>query len=505
MVMRQETEYDTRPAWQRLLRIAFAALVIGALVGCSDDDDSDRLAVPNPAVEGPITGPGTPFANTTTFDPASVGYRQDEYFISGIATAWVNTRELTPDGNWDVARADGANYVTRVLVYRPIDASRFNGTVVMEWLNVTAGLDVATDWLLAHTHALRAGYAWVLVSAQRVGVEGNPGSLVNLGLKVVNPARYGRLSHPGDSFSYDMFSQAAQAVRNPAGLDLLDGLRVERLIAMGESQSAARLLSYVNAFGNRVPLFDAYLIHSRYQGSAPLSQAPQPDIRPPSVVRVREDLRVPVMMVQTETDLLAIGAYESRQDDTDRFRLWEIAGAAHADTYTAITSASDVGNDPSVVNVLVTASPVPGIIDCDYPINSGPQHFVLKAALAGLEQWVRSGEPPASAPRLEVEGDPLRIARDALGIARGGIRTHYVDAPIATLSGEGQQGSGFCRLFGTTAPFDAARLAELYPTPDAFTMAVAESTDRAVADGFLLPEDAALITAWAESYAIPSP
>ena len=61
---------------------------------------------------------------------------------------------------------------TRVMVRRPTSAaSKFNGTVVVEWINVTPGRDLDIDWLQAHDYWMRTGYAWVGVSAQRVGVE----------------------------------------------------------------------------------------------------------------------------------------------------------------------------------------------------------------------------------------------------------------------------------------------------------------------------------------------
>ena len=52
---------------------------------------------------------------------------------------------------------------------RPVDATDFNGTVLMEWQNVTAGYDLDALWNPLHT--TRAGYAWIGVSAQRVGVD----------------------------------------------------------------------------------------------------------------------------------------------------------------------------------------------------------------------------------------------------------------------------------------------------------------------------------------------
>src|SRR6185437_913849 len=100
------------------------------------------------------------------------------------------------------------------------------------------------------------------VTAQKVGVNGgaklpipgyNPKCLVDQ-----NPARYKNLVHPGDAYSYDIFSQAAQAILHPDGPRPLGALQPKRLIADGESQSAARLVTYINAIAPIDNIFDGY-------------------------------------------------------------------------------------------------------------------------------------------------------------------------------------------------------------------------------------------------------
>jgi hypothetical protein len=242
-----------------------------------------------------------------------------------------------------------------------------------------------------------------------------------------------------------------------------------------------------------VRLFDGFLIHSRGGNGAPLSQSPEPVVNAPQVVRIREDLREPVMTFQTETDLMTLGSLPSRQPDTSHVRLWEVAGTAHADTYSLVVGFQDIGNSSTAAEILVTSEPIPGIIQCESPINSGPQHFVLNAAIAALDRWVRGEGAPPTAPLLEVAGDPPAYVVDELGNVHGGIRTSWVDVPIAKLSGLGQRGGSFCGIFGTTVPFDAATLAGLYPTHEAYVSAVTASTDAAVAAGFLRAADAPLI------------
>ena len=120
----------------------------------------------------------------------------------------------------------------------------------------------------------------------------------------------------------------------------------------------------------------------------------------PEVVFIRDNLSVPALMLQAETDLINLGSFVARQDDNDVFRLWEIAGTAHADTYSLIVGASDLGDDPSIAEVFEEATPIPSIIECALPINSGPHHWLVKAAVAGLDTWIRTGEAPAIAGRV---------------------------------------------------------------------------------------------------------
>jgi hypothetical protein len=110
---------------------------------------------------------------------------------------------------------------------------------------------------------------------------------------------------------------------------------------------------------------------------------------------------------------------------------------------------------------------------------------------------------PHSAPPLDVAaGPPVTIMTDAHGNALGGIRTPQLDVPIATFTGE-QPGAILCQLLGTTTLFDAATLASLYPSHDAFVAGYRKSLKRAVRSGFLLRPDAKLILTWAKGASVP--
>ncbi len=254
------------------LSVASASPQAGAAVASSQ--------VPTPKVQGPILpSSGISYLGSTTFNPSVVGYEQSEFFLSGTATAYKSSQPLTKDGKWHVTPQTTAPYTTRVVVYRPVDPSKFDGTVVVEWLNVTGGIDAPAAWLNAHIQMIREGMAFIGVDAQKGGIYGQAGSIASKdgfgGLK--GQARYAALNHPGDSFSYSIYAQAGQAIRAD-GSQLLGGLVPQHVIALGESQSAFRLVTYIDALQPLTPgIYDAYFVYSRGGDGADLSQSPQID------------------------------------------------------------------------------------------------------------------------------------------------------------------------------------------------------------------------------------
>lgn len=159
--------------------------------------ESASASVASPTVSGPVGG-GTPaeFMFSTNFNLAQVGYQEQEFFISGTAKSYTSTTPLTTDGVWNniVATGATAGYTTRVVVRRPIDPAKFSGTVIVEWLNVSGGVDAGPDWTLSHNELIRDGFAWVGVSAQWQGVQAAKGNAP--AVVPGDPVRYAALSHP---------------------------------------------------------------------------------------------------------------------------------------------------------------------------------------------------------------------------------------------------------------------------------------------------------------------
>ena len=453
--------------------------------------------------------PGTPLDFMRDFDLASLGYEEAEYLVSGTAVRYDLEGERGEDGRWSVTTGAEATFRTRIIVRKPSDPNRFSGVVIVEWHNVSAGIDAAPDWGFFHRAATEAGHAFVGVSAQKAGIDGG-GIAEGIHLKVLDPDRYAELDHPGDAWSFDIFTQVGRLLRLPAGENPLGGLTAQRLIAAGESQSAACLVTYINAIDAHTEVFDGYFVHGRPAAGLSLDgvfiRSARPGDGPPASTellltqgeRIREDARVPVLVLQSETDVIILGGQRARQPDSDRFRLWEMAGAAHADTYTVSAGRHDngsLGGDRFAELLRPTTNLLIG--HTDTPVNSGPQqHYVAQAALDHLVRWVLEGVAPPGAPRLEVDDTGADFHKDAHGNVLGGIRTPWVDVPTAVLSGLGQNGDSFAFLFGRTDPFDEAMLAELYPggKPE-YLERFEASLDATIEDGFVRAEDRAEILA----------
>ena len=200
----------------------------------------------------------------------------------------------------------------------------------------------------------------------------------------------GSLVHPGDAYSFDMYTQVASSCATRATGRPIGTLRPERLIASGHSQSAAFLVTYVNAIDPVVQRCSTgYLVHGRGGGGAeldswrPMRRESEEETVDADEVRarltergdpIRDDVRVPVLTFQSETDVIELGGHLARQPEGERFRLWEVAGSAHAETYLLVASGQDTGALPPE-ELAALLNPSGGIdrFPTEEPINTGPQ------------------------------------------------------------------------------------------------------------------------------------
>jgi hypothetical protein len=438
---------------------------------------------------GPITGRAIEPLSAISLDLAASGYVEEEFFASGSATAFKAT-SAPSNGKWSIASTTSAPYRTRILVRRPTDPAHFNGTVVVEWMNVSSG-ESAPDWDYLNPELMRDGYAYVAVSAQSLGVDGGTPILGSAtpggsgGLVGEAPARYGSLHHPGDQYALDMFAQVGKSLHT-AKEPALGGLHPDHVVAVGESQSAFYLTTFADALQPQTHTFAGIFIHSRGGTGAALNGASITSDQGAKGLQIRTDLNVPVFMFETQTDLVELGYAAARQPNTNQIRTWEVAGTAHADAY--------------------LVGPAAGLLGCTAPINDGPQHVVVQAAFAAFRNWVDHGTPPPSPPPFRLEStDPVAVALDHHGNVIGGVRTPAVDVPVSTLSGAAPPGSNeICQFFGSTTPFDQKTLASAYGDKTSFLASYRASLDKAIAGRFVLSADRTALLARAEQVQFPS-
>ncbi|WP_199443275.1 alpha/beta hydrolase domain-containing protein [Umezawaea beigongshangensis] len=406
------------------------------------------------------------------------GYTEQEFLLSGEADTYEQVGTWSSDGRWEArVSSTGNDFTTRLLVERPRDPARFNGVVVVEWLNVSFGVDIPVDLSQSWEHFVRRGYAYVGVTAQKVGADR---------LTALDPARYGDVSLSDDSLSYDVFGQAARAVRTQPRL--LGGLHARTVLATGHSQSAGRLVTHLNAVQPLRHAFDGALVHGRGPTAAPIATGAAPV---PSAL-IRDDQDVPAFVVQAETDVLAPGAVHQ---NARRVRTWEVAGTAHADRY-----GLDLYN---ALNARDGTTNGGAPTTCAAPVNDMTHRYAQNAAYEHLLTWVRRGEaPPVAPPITKVAGV---VQRDADGNALGGVRLPDLDVPVARYSPTGTGGNvpGACLLLGATTPFTAERLAALYEDHTAYTSAFRRAAASALRSGYLLPADFHEAVARAEAAPVP--
>jgi hypothetical protein len=415
-------------------------------------------AVPTPTLTDPPAGVhGYPLWDSY-YDLKPFGYAEREYLVSGAAT---NAAGAT------------APYTTRIIVTRPTSPARFNGTVVLDWVNVTAQFENAVDTMEAREMLLREGFAYVHVSAQQAGLCCSP-----LTPKVWDPVRYASLDHPGDDWSFDLFSQVAQLFR--AG-PLAMGVR--HVLAVGQSQSGSRLYDYVNTWlpshPNAVGLVDGFLVH----GAA--SSTKKFDHPLPSRIRV----------LQLLSDLEADPSPVTSQPN---YRVWEIAGTAHSDYFIGYQSV--FGHGPRVLagaakvdrhgfDAIIDAAGnygaeiTPLLATCTVAGATMPMHYATSTAIHDLNEWVAGKPAPPVGPRFRFDANG-QLAKDRYGNALGGIRLPPIDVPVARYE------TTVCGLGGITVPFTDPEIQALYPTHTDYVAEMQARTDAAVHAGWLLPPDA---------------
>ena len=473
-------------------------------------------AVTLPSVTGPIpvTAASYPLMASNKLqvvvDLPKAGYVEEEYFVSGRA----NVYDWAADGS-PAIKTSNAPYTTRIMLRRPADPRRFSGNVIVEIGNVGRGYDFSFSWGVSHDHFMESGDAWVAITYSPENVEA---------LKVFDRVRYASLSManptanercalgPGpnatatpapqeEGLRWDLISQVGALLKAGRPGDPLAGFNVQRVYG---TSHGGELATYIAVFHPRARLatggsvYDGYIQHRhpgmtrlRRCGAAPAANDPRQILR---------NVDVPVIRVVSQTDVLL--TYARRRDDSDapgdRYRLYEVAGAPHADAsfYPYMPTVAD--QKKTGFDAFLHSWPFPDQCDEETTLLRVPiMTYALDAAYANLTRWVRDGVPAPRAARVAVEGGGTPLAKvmlDRHGNAVGGLRTPHLEVPSATYF-TSTKGPGLCGNLAHMKSFDWATLNALYGTPASYAVQVSSAVDRLVRERWLTESDGRKIKA----------
>lgn len=392
----------------------------------------------------PVAGPGLPPPLLQPHD-----FVEQEYFVSGVV--------------------DGQPYRTAMLVRRPRDPAKLSGLVAVETIHLAGAIPfwgTGKVWL-------EGNHGWVGVASQRGALERH--------LKRTNPGRYAALAIPDlidpedswmrssrqDLFSQKIVAQVGEMLKNGAVNGPFAGRDVEYLLLGGSSQTGATTLRFIRESHDTArlpdgsPIFDGYTPWEAFP-SEPVSAAGSK-----------------IMHMVTEGDVMSYllrgrpMAYgQDRDGPAGGYRHYQITGASH------------VGTRGPAADALKAYGTLDNLSD-DQEVSSFPQAEVLTPANRFLIEWVMSGKLPPAGAALELSDG--KIMRDANGLAKGGLRSPYVDLPttryVASLPPDGT-------LFGLEEPFSAVKLRMLYGTHEAYLTKFNAGIDVMLESGWLFSDDA---------------
>jgi hypothetical protein len=220
------------------------------------------------------------------------------------------------------------------------------------------------------------------------------------------------------------------------------------------------------------------------------------------------------MHTLTETEIAMpdpfLSAVPTRRPDSDvypdLFRRYEIPGACHM-------SAESFAAGPTNADIQKTLGYVCPFC-CTGTLSDFPLHYILDGTLANIEEWVRTGALPPKGDLIQLTSVGV-IVRDALGNAKGGIRTPFVDVPIKTYLPMSPPCPGcppailcggcsfWCVILGNITPFDKATLQGLYKNHGGYVSKFVKSTQQLFKGGWVTEADMELMkTGAAESYVL---
>jgi len=472
---------------------------------------------PMPQVTGPVAVSDTsiPWLHyrrlQRPLDLDGHGFIEQEYFFSGRA----NVYDWGPAdaGSLTVLYAD-TPYATRMLIRRPENPENFSGNVYVEVMNPARGYDLNIFFAYARNRILENGDAWIGVTT---------GANID-GLKRYDAERYKSLgmANPAEApacsadtapsptengLRFDALSQLARLLKSKQPANPLADLQVEFVYMVSHTGGDVATYSASVARYARQPdggpIYDAYIIKTgsgigalNNCGSGPADGDPRAEHgHLPGA---------PVILVKMQGDVPNSRRADSDAPD-DVFRLYEIAGSAHADTWpynglpqnAELRKAIDFANDRDRGVVTDLWPYAHGCNVEDITMNDFPVPYLMAGVLANLDEFKRKGTPMPRFARIRTVNENARapVLTDAVGNALGGVRSVWVDAPTRTWYVHTPGEFRTCYDLGYSDAWSWARLEAVYGSYGNWVTQAEAAIDRMLRDRVVTAQDAGRIHA----------
>ncbi len=436
-------------------------------------------------------------------DLAAAGYIEEEFYLHGVAPA------ITADGN----NLFEVPYITRILVRRPRDPDRFNGTVVIEPLTWIG--ERGAGWILTKRYLLKHGYASVAYTLEisKPGKDpkiesdpdwadpqpGKPPPPANLNLDFMrqfdyaryaplgmyfDPVRFERGGHP-DPFlpqSQGIGAQLALLLKSNAPRGPLPGLKVERVYVNSWAVDAQVWMDYLDQGRHQQwrmpdgrPLIDAYMTGKMEFG-----------LLGGDIIRVprRMPADAPFVNVYSQSELMTdvtAGTAAAADSDQPRVRFYELTGVPHM-------RPADLGTqEVELLPIEIGKEHDP---KCSNLYDEEPEDALVAALLDAMDMWVRDNKPMPRAQRVQRRG--REVVRDPITHNLvGGVRPPWVAVPAAAYMTEAETQCGL--LYDTKIRFSAAKLRWLYGDYGRYLRRFEAARAASIKERFLLPEDVDIV------------
>jgi hypothetical protein len=462
----------------------------------------------------PLVGAGPPVSSRSRRFGAAPpdlleewGYVEEEYFVIGLGRVY----RYDEDGTNVVVQANDVPYATQLLVRKPADRSRFSGNVIVETMH--GGLTPGFTFGMCADLFVANGDGWAQVLQATRATE------------AFDAERYAPLNLTNSGQLWDILAQVGSLLKSDAAGNPFRDYGVRRVYLGGVSGSTLNTQTYLgDGFHERHrlpdggPIYDGYVPYIAHgslnylQISSPIGRWTLEGLHPTMQIPLDDPRRtmqphdVPVIQVVTEAEVivpfspppvqdLMINMYlfglppterdrlryrrPDSDDPSDRYRLYEIAGAGH-----------DASMAHAVALLHRTRDGKPGRLGLmgkpRGPLSDFPARYVLCGAYRNLYRWVEEGTPPPRAERIQVSEQTVDLVRDDHGNALGGVRTPYLDVPTATYTGSNPGAA----LMGMKQPFPPEELRALYGDHATYLERFGRRTDELLAEGWFLPEHA---------------